>query len=234
MGIGAEIRPGEGLARVGLRLAALVIVAGVVGAVTCGCPAIREGVMRVTPGVPDPRAASRAPPRASPPTPGWSLCSATTRAACGPRSRAARTARAAPASRSASCATSPTRGRPPAASAPTEVCGDPLAEAPAHPRGPRPARRPRARRRRGRGARAPGAPEREGRAAGDGRGRNALDGSGWSLEYAREHASVTLPGAGPALDLMAMIPVAGPILASVAGPSAARRCTSPRRCCATA
>lgn len=54
MGIGAEIRPGEGLARVGLRLAALVIVAGVVGAVTCGCPAIREGVMRVTPGVPDP------------------------------------------------------------------------------------------------------------------------------------------------------------------------------------
>lgn len=54
MGIGAEIRPGEGLARVGLRLAALVIVAGVVGALTCGCPAIREGVMRVTPGVPDP------------------------------------------------------------------------------------------------------------------------------------------------------------------------------------
>lgn len=62
----------------------------------------------------------------------------------------------------------------------------------------------------------PGAPEREAvllaMAA-----VHALDGSGWSLEYAREHVSVTLPGAGPALDLMAMIPVAGPILASVAG-----------------
>ena len=72
MGTGAEIRPGEGLARVGLRLAALVIVAGVVGAVTCGCPAIREGRHARHPGVPTPRAASRAPPRASPPTPGWS------------------------------------------------------------------------------------------------------------------------------------------------------------------
>lgn len=38
MGTGAEIRPGEGLARAGLRLAALVIVAGVVGALACGCP----------------------------------------------------------------------------------------------------------------------------------------------------------------------------------------------------
>lgn len=62
----------------------------------------------------------------------------------------------------------------------------------------------------------PGAPEREAvllaMAA-----VHALDGSGWSLDYAREHVSVTLPGAGAALDLMAMIPVAGPILASVAG-----------------
>lgn len=37
MGLGAEIRPGEGLARVGLRLALLILVAGIAGAVACGC-----------------------------------------------------------------------------------------------------------------------------------------------------------------------------------------------------
>ena len=45
---------------------------------------------------------------------------------------------------------------------------------------------------------------------------HALDGSGWSLDHAREHVSVTLgcwPRAGPHGD----DPVAGPILASVAG-----------------
>ena len=58
----------------------------------------------------------------------------------------------------------------------------------------------------------PGAPEREAVLLAMAAGA-PLDGSGWSLDYAREHVSVTLLGAGPALDLMAMIPVAGPILA---------------------
>ena len=77
MGTGAEIRPGEGLARIGLRLAALVIVVGVVGAVTCGCPAVREGVMRVTPGVPDPSGCAEGAQRCSGSVP--EVCSASHR-----------------------------------------------------------------------------------------------------------------------------------------------------------
>ena len=61
----------------------------------------------------------------------------------------------------------------------------------------------------------PGRPEREaillGLAA-----VHALSGRGWSLAHAREHVSVTLPGAGAGLDLVATIPVAGPILAALA------------------
>ena len=60
----------------------------------------------------------------------------------------------------------------------------------------------------------PGRPEREavllGMAA-----YHAISGHGWSLDHAREHVSVTLPGAGPALDLLAMVPVVGPILAAL-------------------
>ena len=106
----------EGLARVGLWLAALVIVAGVVGAVTCGAP-VREGVMRVTPGVLDPAACVE----------GTAACIATDAgmvpAQCDNTHRmwstlrAAQTARDAPASRSASCAIESDAGRPPAASA---------------------------------------------------------------------------------------------------------------------
>jgi len=61
----------------------------------------------------------------------------------------------------------------------------------------------------------PGRPEREaillGMAA-----YHAISGHGWDLAHAREHVSVTLPGAGPVLDLLAMVPVVGPILASLA------------------
>lgn len=60
----------------------------------------------------------------------------------------------------------------------------------------------------------PGRPEREaillGMAA-----YHAISGNGWDLAHAREHVSVTLPGAGPALDLLAMVPVVGPILAAL-------------------
>lgn len=61
----------------------------------------------------------------------------------------------------------------------------------------------------------PGRPEREAILLGIA-AVHALSGRGWDLAFARERVSVTLPGAGPALDLMAMIPVAGPILASLA------------------
>lgn len=45
---------------------------------------------------------------------------------------------------------------------------------------------------------------------------HALGGDGWDLPYAREHVSTTLPGVGtPALALLALIPVAGPILAGL-------------------
>lgn len=43
-----------------------------------------------------------------------------------------------------------------------------------------------------------------------------LTGSGWDLDHARESTSVTLPGAGPLVDLLAMIPIAGPLLAQIA------------------
>ena len=60
----------------------------------------------------------------------------------------------------------------------------------------------------------PGRPEREavllGMAA-----YHAISGHGWDLAHAREHVSVTLPGAGPVLDLLAMVPVVGPILAAL-------------------
>ena len=45
---------------------------------------------------------------------------------------------------------------------------------------------------------------------------HAIGGRGWDLAHARENVSVTLPGAGAALDLLAMVPVAGPILAALA------------------
>lgn len=45
---------------------------------------------------------------------------------------------------------------------------------------------------------------------------HGLSGTGWSLDYARQNVSVTLPGAGAGVDLLAAIPVAGPILAKVA------------------
>ena len=44
---------------------------------------------------------------------------------------------------------------------------------------------------------------------------HAISGHGWDLAHAREHVSVTLPGAGPVLDLLAMVPVVGPILAAL-------------------
>jgi hypothetical protein len=46
---------------------------------------------------------------------------------------------------------------------------------------------------------------------------HALTGSGWDLDHAREYTSTTLPGAGPLVDLLAQIPVAGAILAQIAG-----------------
>ena len=46
---------------------------------------------------------------------------------------------------------------------------------------------------------------------------HAISGDGWDLAYAREHVSTTLPGAGSAaLAALALIPVAGPILAGLA------------------
>lgn len=46
---------------------------------------------------------------------------------------------------------------------------------------------------------------------------HAIGGDGWDLGYAREHVSTTLPGIGSAgLAALAMIPVAGPILAGLA------------------
>lgn len=53
---------------------------------------------------------------------------------------------------------------------------------------------------------------------------HAISGDGWDLAYAREHVSTTLPGAGSAaLAALALIPVAGPILAGLA--SAFKRTT---------
>ena len=42
MGLVAEIRPGEGLARIGLRLSGVLLLACLAGAVTCGCPRPRD------------------------------------------------------------------------------------------------------------------------------------------------------------------------------------------------
>lgn len=53
---------------------------------------------------------------------------------------------------------------------------------------------------------------------------HAITGSGWDLAHARENVSTTLPGAGtPALAALALVPIAGPILAGLA--SAFRRTT---------
>ena len=49
---------------------------------------------------------------------------------------------------------------------------------------------------------------------------HALRGTGWSLDYAREHVSVTLPGAGAALDVLAKVPVIGGVLVAAVGSSA--------------
>lgn len=45
---------------------------------------------------------------------------------------------------------------------------------------------------------------------------NAITGRGWSLDHARENVTVTLPALGPAFDLLAMVPYAGPIMAGLA------------------
>lgn len=42
-----------------------------------------------------------------------------------------------------------------------------------------------------------------------------LTGSGWDLEHARQFTSVTLPGLGPAVDLLAQVPAVGGILEAV-------------------
>lgn len=44
---------------------------------------------------------------------------------------------------------------------------------------------------------------------------HGASGSGWDLAYAREHVSVTLPGAGVSLELLRQIPTVGPILADL-------------------
>lgn len=43
-----------------------------------------------------------------------------------------------------------------------------------------------------------------------------LTGSGWDLDHARENVCVTLPGLGPAADLLAKVPVVGGVLGAVA------------------
>jgi hypothetical protein len=48
---------------------------------------------------------------------------------------------------------------------------------------------------------------------------HALRGTGWSLEHAREHVSVTLPGLGAALDVLAKVPVIGGALVAAVGTS---------------
>jgi len=46
---------------------------------------------------------------------------------------------------------------------------------------------------------------------------HAITGRGWDLDHARESTSVTLPGLGPAVDLLAEVPYVGGILAGIAG-----------------
>jgi hypothetical protein len=48
---------------------------------------------------------------------------------------------------------------------------------------------------------------------------HALRGTGWDLAYAREHVSVTLPGAGAALDVLGKIPVVGGAIVAAVGSS---------------
>lgn len=47
-------------------------------------------------------------------------------------------------------------------------------------------------------------------------GANAITGRGWSLDHARQNVTITLPAVGPAFDLLAMVPYAGPIMAGIA------------------
>lgn len=48
---------------------------------------------------------------------------------------------------------------------------------------------------------------------------HALRGTGWDLDFAREHVSVTLPGAGAALDVLAKIPILGGAIVAAVGTS---------------
>ncbi len=48
---------------------------------------------------------------------------------------------------------------------------------------------------------------------------HALRGTGWDLAYARQHVSVTLPGAGAALDVLAKVPVVGGAIVAAVGSS---------------
>lgn len=48
---------------------------------------------------------------------------------------------------------------------------------------------------------------------------HALRGTGWSLGYAREHVSVTLPGLGAALDVLAKVPIIGGAIVAAVGSS---------------
>lgn len=45
---------------------------------------------------------------------------------------------------------------------------------------------------------------------------NTITGRGWSLEHARQNVTITLPGVGPAFDLLAMVPYVGPLMAGLA------------------
>lgn len=45
---------------------------------------------------------------------------------------------------------------------------------------------------------------------------HTLSGDGWDVDHARQHVSVTVPGAGLSLELIRQIPTVGPIIADVA------------------
>ena len=197
--------------------------------VTCGCPAIREGAHASLPACPTPRAASRAPRRASPPARrDGPRCAVRQRAAHGSLLPRRADGRAAPASRSASCATRPDAEQTACVGPAPECAVIPSPKSPPIPR-----TSPCAVRRLTAAADvvscAPRRAEREA-SAGDGRGAR-LDGSGLIARLRPRARPRDAPGAQPALDLMAMIPVAGPILAVRRGRSAARRCTSPVERC---
>lgn len=61
----------------------------------------------------------------------------------------------------------------------------------------------------------PGDPRRDAVLYGMAAAHKALN-TGWDLEYAREHVSVTLPGLGPAADLLAAVPYVGGLLRQLA------------------